>query len=156
MEPDIWTVNKVITASASDRAKARVLALIYKQGNEEKTATTNTEKAQILTKSFFPPKPADTGIPEDFPYPNACCRANQITKEQIQHHLRKLKPYKAPGPDGIPNVVLTKCTNLLTNRLYYIYKAILNGRLHYTPWKEFHMVVLHKPGKLWYNTPKAY
>ena len=54
-EPDIWTVNKVITASASDKVKARVPALTYKQGNEEKTATTNKEKAQILTKSFFPP-----------------------------------------------------------------------------------------------------
>ena len=146
MEPDIWTVNKVIAASASDGVKARVLALIYKQGNEEKMATTNTEKAQILAKSFFPPKLADTGIPEDFPYPNACCRADQITKEQIQHHLRKLKPYKAPGPDGIPNIVLTKCANLLTNRLYYIYKAILDGRLHYTPWKEFHCTNLGSHG----------
>ena len=155
-EPDIWTVNKVIAASASDGAKARVLALTYKQGNEEKMATTNKEKAQILAKSFFPPKPADTGIPEDFPYPNTCCRADQITKEQIQYHLRKLKPYKAPGPDGIPNIVLTKCTNLLTDRLYYIYKAILDGRLHHAPWKEFHMVVLRKPGKPQYDTPKAY
>ena len=119
-------------------------------------ATSNTEKEQALARSFLPDKPTNTAVPEDFLYTNACCKADQITKEQITYHLSKLKPYKAPGPDGIPNIVLSKCTNLLIDRLYHIYKATLDNRLYYMPWKEFHTVVLHKPEKPHYNTPKAY
>ena len=119
-------------------------------------ATSNTEKAQALARSFFPAKPTNTGVLEDFPYPNTCCKADQLTKDQILHHITKLKPYKAPGPNSIPNIVLYKCANLLIDRLYHIYKAMLNNGLYYAPWKEFHTVVLQKPGKPCYNTPKAY
>jgi len=76
--------------------------------------------------------------------------------EQIQKQLHKLKPYKAPGPDRIPNIILTKCTHLLTDRLLHIYKAMFERNLLYNPWKRFTMVVLRKPGKLRYNVPKAY
>lgn len=27
----------------------------------------------------------------------------KITREQIQDQIKKTKPFKAPGPDGIPN-----------------------------------------------------
>ena len=70
--------------------------------------------------------------------------------------LQKLKPYKALGPDGIPNIILMKCANLLVDRLYYIYAAIHNKRMYYTPWKVFNTIVLHKPGKPSYEVPKAY
>lgn len=33
---------------------------------------------------------------------------------------------------------------------------MLEKGLMYNPWKEFNMVVLHKPGKPSYSTPKAY
>ena len=70
--PDIWTINKVLVASATDGEKARIPVLKYKQGNKEKTATSNTEKAQALARSFFPDKPANAAVPKDFPYPNTC------------------------------------------------------------------------------------
>ena len=44
-EPDIWTVHKALSASASDGGKARILALKYKQGDEELIASDNAEKA---------------------------------------------------------------------------------------------------------------
>lgn len=67
-----------------------------------------------------------------------------------------MKPYKAPGPDSIPNIVLTKCANTIVDRLYYIYKAILKHGIYYPPWKVSTTVVLCKPGKPCYDTPKAY
>jgi hypothetical protein len=70
--------------------------------------------------------------------------------------LANLKPYKAPGPDGIPNIVLTKCTDIIASRLHLIYTAILEKGLFYEPWKQFTTVVLRKPGKPKYNVPKAY
>ena len=75
---------------------------------------------------------------------------------QIRKHVAKLKPYKAPGPDGIPNIVLTKCADILVDRLYYIYNAMLTKGLFYEPWKKFNTIVLRKPGKPKYNVPKAY
>ena len=127
-----------------------------KQGKIEKMVSSNKEKAQILTKSFFPPKPADAAIPSNYNYPDPGYLPDTITREQISYHMHKLKPYKAPGPDGIPNIILTRCADLLLNRLFYIYKAILECNLQYTLWKTFTTIVLQKPGKPRYDVPKAY
>jgi hypothetical protein len=70
--------------------------------------------------------------------------------------LKSIKPYKAPGPDGIPNIVLSKCADLIVDRLFHIYKAMLERKLFYKPWKVSTTVVLRKPGKPRYNVPKAY
>lgn len=155
-DPDIWSIHKYTSQPSTDGARARIPALKHKRGNAELTATTNTEKAQALAKSFFPAKPADPEDAAGFTYPPACCKPDQVTKEQILLHIRKLKPYKAPGPDGIPNIVLMRCADLLVDRLLYIYKAMLERNLHYSPWKSFTTVVLRKPGKPRYDVPKAY
>jgi len=85
------------------------------------------------------------------------CQGNvKITANQIQKQLQKLKPFKAPGLDGILNVVLTKCTDMLTSRLLSIYDTMFKSRLMYKPWKSFVTVVLRKLGKPRYNIPKAY
>jgi ribonuclease HI len=156
VDPDIWAVHKYISAPATDGAKARIPVLKHKVGNTETTAGTNTEKSKALAKSFFPTKPADAGFPTDFMYPEECTNPCQITKEQIAHHIQKLKPYKAPGPDGIPNIVLMRSSDLLVDRLYIIYKAMAERNLHYSPWKTFTTIVLRKPGKPRYDVPKAY
>lgn len=155
-DPDIWTVHKLISSPASDGAKTRIPRLKHKMGDTEIIASTNLEKAEALAKTFFPPKPADAGIPADHTYPTACAKPNQITKEQIAHSLRKLKPYKAPGPDGIPNIVLMKNAEQLLDRLHIIYKAMVERNLHYSPWKTFTTIVLRKPGKPRYDVSKAY
>jgi ribonuclease HI len=156
VDPDIWTVHKCISAPASDGAKARIPALKHKCGTQEVTATTNQEKSQALAKSFFPARPEDAGIDDNHEYPPACCAPDKVTKEQIEFQIRKLKPYKAPGPDGIPNIVLMRCADLLLDRLLHIYCAMLKRNLHYAPWKTFTTVVLRKPGKPRYDVPKAY
>ncbi|KAF8989450.1 hypothetical protein BDQ17DRAFT_1256839, partial [Cyathus striatus] len=63
--------------------------------------------------------------------------------------------YKAPGPDGIPNIILQKSANCIIDYLFYIYSAILSNRWYYNGWKEFTTVVIKKPGKPSYQTPKA-
>ena len=153
---DIWTIHKYTSQPSTDGAKARIPALKYKRDNIEVIASTNTEKAQALAKSFFPTKPVEPQTPPDFMYPPACCKPDQVTLEQILFHIRKLKLYKAPGPDGIPNIVLMRCADLLADRLLHIYKAMLERNLHYPPWKSFTTVVLCKPGKPRYDVPKAY
>jgi len=154
-DPDIWTVNKLINSQASDGGKSRIPILTHKTGNSETKAMTNDEKSKALAKSFFPIKPP-APPQEEIVEHNPCCAAERISSEHIMRQLRKIKPYKAPGPDGIPNIVLTKCADLLLNRLFQIYSAIYERKLLYEPWKHFTTVVLRKPGKPRYDIPKAY
>ena len=86
-----------------------------------------------LAKGFFPPRPAEDLSLTGTEYPQPCEADVDITAEQIVRQMQRLKPYKAPGPDGIPNIVLTKCAHLLANRLMYIYEAALDRNLLYKP-----------------------
>lgn len=116
------------------------------RNGQESMASTNKEKSVMLASTFFPPRPPDEEQLH-FVYSKPVCKMSHISKEQIACQLAKLKLYKAPGPDGILNIVLTKCTDALIDHLYHIYKAILNLSLYYTPWKLSTTVVLQKPGK---------
>jgi hypothetical protein len=154
-DPDIWMAHKYMTSPVGDGGKSRIPILKLTHRDTEQIAATNTEKSTMLAKSFFPPKPqCDT--PFHFVYPKPMCNLDPVNKEQVKRNIAKLKPFKAQGPDGILNIVLIKCTDILLNRLFYIYTAMIERRIYYDPWKQSTTVVLHKPGKPCYNTPKAY
>ena len=158
-DPDIWTVHRLITSPATDGGKSCIPGLKYKgsEDGDEKLAASNSEKSEVLAKCFFPPKPSiPTSQAPAIAQQEADLEALDITREQVLRQLRRLKPYKAPGPDGIPNVVLTKCVDIIADRLLGIYSAMLELDLQYEPWKRFTTVVLRKPGKPRYDLPKAY
>ena len=156
-DPDIWTAHRYISAPASDGGTTRIPTLKVLQGDIEVTASTNEDKSKMLAKTFFPARPLDAEtIRDEQVFPPPVCGLDAITWDQIRRHLNKLKPYKAPGPDNIPNIILTKCADLLIHRLYHIFTAITKCSMYYDPWKQFTMVVLHKPSKPKYSIPKAY
>jgi hypothetical protein len=155
-DPDIWTVQKLLATPASDGGNSKIPVLKYKTNGVEHAARTSEEKGHALAKSFFLAKPRLEPPVDNIEYPPQCSKADRIPRAAVLRQLRKLKPYKAPGPDGIPNIVLTKCADLLVDRLYYIYAAIYNKRIYYAPWKVFNTIVLCKPGKPNYEVPKAY
>jgi len=130
--------------------------LTYKVGEESHIASTNQEKGCALTRNFFPVKLHSDESLLGHEYPKACSRTGKVTREQIRKQLKKLKPFKAPGPNDIPNIVLTKCADKIVDSLLYIYQAMLEDGIMYKPWKEFTTVVLRKPGKSSYSTPKAF
>jgi ribonuclease HI len=154
-DPDIWMAHKYTSTPAGDGGKCRIPVLKLTRGDQESTATTNEEKATMLARTFFPPSPPNDS-PLHFVYPKPIDVLTPMHKEQIQRQIVGLKPYKAPGLDGIPNIVLMKCANSLVDRLLPIYKAMLENAWYYDPWKISTTVVLRKPGKLRYDTPKAY
>jgi hypothetical protein len=67
-----------------------------------------------------------------------------------------LSPYKAPGTDGIPNVVLTKCAEALINHIYYIYRAVFELKVYHYAWPESLTLVLRKIGKTNYDVAKSH
>ena len=155
-EPDLWAAHRLTSSTGGDGGKSKIPVLKYKVGDTEAKASDNSDKGQVLAKNFFPAKPLSDEALIDRRYPKARERAGKITVAQIEAQLKKLKPLKALGPDGIPNIVLTKCSGLIVERLCHIYRAMLDKSLMYKPWKEFVTVVLRKPGKPSYDVPKAY
>jgi hypothetical protein len=78
------------------------------------TAETNTDKADMLYGTFFP-KPGNEveTIPAQFQYPTPAFDYQPITDAQIRRAIDKLNSFKAPGANGIPNIVWKQCANVL-------------------------------------------
>jgi hypothetical protein len=154
---DIWIANKYITSTPTDGSKTRIPTLSINQPDGSKCeATSNAEKSIALAKSFFPPQPNTSSVPPDFAYPTPVANMTPITSDEIHRNIRKLSPYKAPGPDGICNIVFKQCADLLVPFLLPIFNASISLRVYYQPWRQFTTVVLRKPGKPDYTVTKAY
>ena len=135
----------------------RIPKLKQQLDEQERMAKSNQDKSKLLANTFFPKKPAneeENRAQQEYLPP--ICEANKISQDQIRRQLKELKPFKAPGPDGIPNIVLMRCADLIVDRLWYIFNAILEKEIYYALWKHFTTVVLRKPRKPCYNTPKSY
>lgn len=79
-----------------------------------------------------------------------------VSVDLVRLSLKKFKPFKAPGPDGIKPVVFRHLPISFLVFLTFIYKACLH--FHYTPylWKLTRVIWLPKPGKECYLDPKSF
>ena len=158
VESDIWTANKYLKNPVGDGGTPRIPTIKTRdEEGREVEINDNEEKAKVFAKQFFPPPP----IPHEMDnaqqeYPDPLPDPAPPDKSQIERIIRKLSPYKAPGPDGIPNIVLQKCYDLIADHLLYLYQAVLALEKFYDPWREFTTVVLRKPDKPNYEVPKAH
>ena len=109
----------------------------------------------LLPSCSSPPPPPPPENPEHFEYPELLPDPPQISLDQIHRQIAKLSPYKAHGPDGIPNVLLQRCINIIIDRLTTIFRAIMHLNIYYDPWKEFTSLVIRKPGKMCYEVPNV-
>jgi len=80
----------------------------------------------------------------------------RLSMAQLRCCVARLTPHKAPGEDGIPNVVLKESLELIAEYLLSIYKATFTLRVYSNHWKIWDTIMLCKPGKPRYNIPKAY
>ena len=129
---------------------------IIRNPETQQEVTNPAEKANIFRNTFFPTPPeADLGDILGAKYDNQI-QLPPITEKEIQDALRKASPLKAPGPDGIINKALQTGAPQLTAHL----KRIFNQSLHlgYCPahFRESTTVVLRKPDKDNYTSPKSY
>jgi ribonuclease HI/exonuclease III len=154
---DIWTASKYVSGNPTDGGKSRIPSLrISKQNGEHEIIQSNLEKSKAFCRGFFPPPPETLEIDPNQTYPAPVTDFKPITKDQIMKNIKKLKPYKAPGPDGIPNVVLKESADLIADHLLQIFNAIFMRKTYYDGWREYDTVVIRKPGKTDYSNPKAY
>ena len=153
----MWIVIKFVTAAPTDGGSARIPTLKVKDPNGTIwEVADNAGKSKALYDSFFYPPPADAGIDPDFTYPPAKFKFKPISDAQVLRAIKKLKPYKAPGPDGISNSVFTHCADLLVPWLGILFRATFELSYYPDPWKIYDTLVMRKPGKPDYSLPKAH
>ena len=111
-----------------------------------------------MAQHFFPlPVIADIQDIEGFTYPEELKTIPKvITQQEIEKALQKLPNDKAPGPDGIPNVIYKRCADLLLPFLGPLFRATFQLQYYPNEWKTYTTIVLRKPGRPDYTIPKAY
>lgn len=77
------------------------------------------------------------------------------TPNEIKNIIKKLPAQKAPGLDGVQNIVLKNLTNKAVVQLMYIVNAMLKFSYFLSQWKTGSVIPILKPGKI--NTdPNSY
>ena len=155
-QKDLYLANKYMSNEPTDYSNARIPSLRIKVNGADALAEDNIAKAEALAKSFFPPPPAVSSVPANATYPEPLKGIKFFSRARIRQVFKTLSPYKAPGPDQIPNVVLTKCVDALIDHIFYIYRAVLELKVYHPAWLEILTLVLRKIGKPDYNVAKAY
>lgn len=79
-----------------------------------------------------------------------------VMDKQIKEAIDGLSSMKAPGPNRTGNVVFKQCQTMLTLHLCPIFCATLDTGHYPQSWKELKTIVLWKPNKQDYMTPKVY
>ena len=70
--------------------------------------------------------------------------------------MRKLNSFKAPGANGIPNIVIKQCINVLLPYIGPLFRATFSLETYPAQWCNSITQVLRKPGKPNYTVPGAY
>ncbi|KAJ3486250.1 hypothetical protein NLI96_g4374 [Meripilus lineatus] len=152
-EKTIWQASKYATREPDSVTASRTPDLQQPQGG---FATTNEEKSSVLLETFFPdPPPADLDDINNYQYPPAL-ESDTIRQYEVEQALKALSPYKAPGPNAIPNIALQSTSNILAGPLTDLFNACLRSGHQPQHWKEFTTITLRKPQKPDYSIPKAY
>ena len=108
-----------------DGGQARIPPLRGSQisdgADEEGLVESNEDKSRVLHATLFPELERDDMSHADVIYQVPKFKFSPITDEQIHRAIAKLGPFKAPGLDGIPNIMLIRCTDLLVPLLGPVY-----------------------------------
>ena len=154
----IWTAHKYASADTSDGGRARIPTLTAKREDGTRwVADTNEQKSTMLYNTFFPKtREGPEEIPGDYEYPEPAFDFVPVTDEQIRRAVEKLNPFKAPGANGIPNIVIKRCIDMLLPHLGPLFRATFELDTYPDEWRNSITKVLRNPGKADYTIPGAY
>ncbi|KAG7145205.1 RNA-directed DNA polymerase mobile element jockey like protein [Verticillium longisporum] len=120
------------------------------------TRTTNgTEQAEELLATFFPPLPGE--IAEEGPRPQRSpIDMPEITLGEIEAQLFGMKPWKAPGADGLPLIAWRQVWPVVRHRVLKLFRKTVEEGALPNQWRHAKIVPLKKPGKGDYTIAKAW
>lgn len=114
------------------------------------------EMSNLLSSCFF----AEPNIiPLRFHNDPAPCPPREFVNfsmEEIEHLLKETKNSSAPGESGIGYLLLKRAWPHIDTRLTAIFTACLRTGYHPVCWKSATVVVIPKPNKSDYSSPKAH
>ena len=107
----MWTANRYVTDTSTDGGCTRIPTIMTERADGNRwTAATNEEKAKMLFETFPTTCANDHHVPQaDGKYPPPAFKFTQITNKQIHRAITHISPFKSPGANGIPNVLLKQC-----------------------------------------------
>lgn len=76
-----------------------------------------------------------------------CLTIKEITKMDIRHSLKNIKPRGSIGPDGIPPFIVKGCYDILEDPLYYVFNLSLRLGKFPEIWKVSRITPIFKKGK---------
>jgi ribonuclease HI len=155
-QQDLYIANKYISSEPTDYSSARIPSLRTTTNRLPDIAEDNLTKATALTGSFFPPPPANSHVPPGQIYPTPLRGPRFFPRSRIRQVVKLLSPFKALGPDKIPNVVLMKCIDALIDHLFFIFRAVFELKVYHSKWLQSITLVLQKIGKTAYDIAKSY
>jgi len=120
----VWMVHKFASAKPLDGGRAWVPTLKVKavDGLVGEAVSCHDKSMAFEGRFFLEPDHAAPSF-EGFTYPAPCFTYSPITDQQILQAISQLGPYKAPSPDGIPNMFFIRCTDILIPFLGPLYRA---------------------------------
>ncbi len=146
------TLNKIIR-----RKENRTLGILYKDGQ---MCDTIEASMNHLLDIHFPQSMTEEEKEMTEEAGRSCDIKNSIadfiTVNKVRVALSTFGDLKAPGPDGIPPIVLKHLSNRAVMRLTNIYKA--SFLLGYIPkeWTTAKVIFIPKEGKKDYSIPRAF
>ncbi|KAG5733033.1 putative 115 kDa protein in type-1 retrotransposable element [Termitomyces sp. T112] len=152
----IWDANTFVAMAPSDGGKARTPTLREEVGGRNVEVEDNEGKARLFHEAFFYEDPVEGEEEGDREVHEAAFTWTEITDREVHAAIEKLKPHKAPGLSGIPNVVLKKTRSTIVPYLGPIFRATFEHKVYPTRWKVFKTAVLQKPNRDDYSNPNSY
>ena len=133
----------------------RSVGIIPTLRSTDQTYNDDQEKAHALLQAFFPPLPNILDEPQEGRQRPDPLPMGTIAPHEVEAALKKMAPWKAPGPDGLPAVVWQQIWPTVKHWVIEIFQASL--RFGYFPkaWRVAKIVVLPKGGRD-PSLPKSY
>ena len=115
----------------------------------------NQNISTTLLHEFFPPAPTVEAEDENqiASTPLPC---PLLTEEEIEKALRRAKPWKAAGDDGLPAGLWQQLWPVLKDAIVQLFRKSIQDGVLPNSWKSARIVPLRKPDKPDYTLAKAY
>ena len=143
----LWRLERWARLRSGQPYELPHLPQLRRTEGEAVTACTHSEKSALLAGKFFPQPAALSYSP---PLPNATDTVPIrpiVTPDDVASALKAVRPWKAPGIDGLPSGLLKACGPPLFTALALLATASFASSYYPLRFRTATVVVLRKPGK---------
>lgn len=150
-DTNIWKASRYLKPDDGS-GWSRIPPLQKTDGSQ---TTNNSQQAEQLLATFFPPLPENIEDEGDRPQRQPVPMP-KLTVEEIERCLVKTKPWKAAGEDGLPAGVWRHIWPAVSESVCRLFQTSLDTGTVPRQWKIAKIIPLKKPNKDDYTQAKAW